>query len=126
MAKEISYIEVAFLTLIRKERNVQRLNNTIECELKTHIVTEYFDYDKFINIFNLFSLEDVKHYTLELLIGLQSLKEKGIFHRDIKPGNFLYNRQLKKGIIIDFGLAELDPHYYEAIKSQDKTQMKKK
>ena len=27
----------------------------------------------------------------ELLIGLKNLKDLGIYHRDIKPGNFLYN-----------------------------------
>jgi len=31
----------------------------------------------------------------------------GIIHRDIKPGNYLYNKETKKGVIIDFGLAEL-------------------
>lgn len=29
----------------------------------------------------------------------------GIYHRDIKPLNFLYNMHKKKGIVIDFGLA---------------------
>jgi cell division control protein 7 len=48
---------------------------------------------------------------MELLIGLRNLKELGIYHRDIKPGNFLYNPDTKRGMIIDFGLAELDPTY---------------
>ena len=47
----------------------------------------------------------------ELLIGLKQLKDLGIYHRDIKPGNFLYNPETKRGMIIDFGLAEIDPNY---------------
>ncbi len=61
--------------------------------------------------FNTFSLEEVKHYVLELLIGLKNLKDLGIYHRDIKPGNFLYNPDTRKGMIIDFGLAEIDPKF---------------
>jgi cell division control protein 7 len=45
------------------------------------------------------------------LIGLKNLKNLGIYHRDIKPGNFLYNPETRKGILIDFGLAEIDPKY---------------
>jgi cell division control protein 7 len=45
---------------------------------------------------------------IELLLGLLSLKEIGIYHRDIKPGNFLYNPETKTGVIVDFGLAEID------------------
>lgn len=56
-------------------------------------------------------MEDIKHYLIELLIGLKNLKDLGIYHRDIKPGNFLYNPETKKGMIIDFGLAELDPQF---------------
>lgn len=52
---------------------------------------------------------------IELLIGLKNLKHLGIYHRDIKPGNFLYNPQTRKGVIIDFGLAELDPKYIEKL-----------
>jgi cell division control protein 7 len=46
-----------------------------------------------------------------LLLGLKGLKQAGIFHRDIKPGNFLYSRAQKRGVLVDFGLAELDLNY---------------
>lgn len=61
--------------------------------------------------FNTFTIEEVKHYVYELLIGLKNLKDLGIYHRDIKPGNFLYNPDTKRGMIIDFGLAEIDPKF---------------
>jgi cell division control protein 7 len=50
-----------------------------------------------------------------LLKGLARLKKMGILHRDIKPSNFLYNPQLKKGIITDFGLSEVDPNFVQEL-----------
>ena len=35
------------------------------------------------------------------------MKNYGIVHRDIKHLNFLYNMKEKKGILIDFGAAEI-------------------
>lgn len=61
--------------------------------------------------FNTLPVLEVKHYIYELLLGLKELKSLGIYHRDIKPGNFLYNIEKKRGLIIDFGLAEIDPLY---------------
>ncbi len=79
---------------------------------------EYFRFKPFIVIislsqtfFNTFGIEDVKHYIYELLIGLKNLKDLGIYHRDIKPGNFLYDPETNRGMIIDFGLAEIDPKF---------------
>jgi cell division control protein 7 len=56
-------------------------------------------------------MDDVRYYLYELLKGLKNLKDLGIYHRDIKPGNFLYNIQTRQGMIIDFGLAEIDLKY---------------
>ena len=62
---------------------------------------------------------------MELLIGLKSLKDVGIFHRDIKPANFLYNPHTRKGIIIDFGLAEVDPTHQERFKAENRSLKRK-
>ena len=56
---------------------------------------------------------------------MKSLKDKGIYHRDIKPGNFLFNKEKKIGIIIDFGLAEVDKAYQDQLKLVDKSKMRK-
>lgn len=42
-----------------------------------------------------------------MLLGVRTLKSMGIFHRDVKPGNFLYNKAERKGILIDYGLSEI-------------------
>ena len=53
-------------------------------------------------------MEEVKRYLYEMLKALNNLKKLGIYHRDVKPGNFLYNPETHMGMLIDFGLAEID------------------
>lgn len=60
------------------------------------------------DIYESMSLLDLKHYISELFTGLKHVHEKGIIHRDIKPGNFLYNKKRKEGYIGDFGLAQVN------------------
>lgn len=50
-------------------------------------------------------MEEMRHYLLELLLALREMKRKGVCHRDVKPENFLYDPKLKRGMLIDFGLA---------------------
>ena len=33
----------------------------------------------------------------------------------MKPGNFLYDPESKRGMIIDFGLAEIDPKFQASL-----------
>lgn len=65
-------------------------------------------------------IEHVQHYMMELLKCMLVLKEAGIYHRDIKPQNFLYNPEKKKGVIVDFGLAELDKNFFSKVKRKFK------
>lgn len=57
----------------------------------------------------------MKHYIYELLLALKELKDLGIYHRDIKPGNFLYDLENRRGLLIDFGLAEIDIAYKDRL-----------
>jgi cell division control protein 7 len=53
-------------------------------------------------------LSEIKHYMWCILKAVEHLSNKGIMHRDIKPSNFLYDRHTKTGLLIDFGLSELE------------------
>ncbi|CAB1317767.1 unnamed protein product [Coregonus sp. 'balchen'] len=58
------------------------------------------------DIIGLLSFEEVRQYIYHLLKALQHIHQFGIIHRDIKPTNFLYNRQEKMFALVDFGLAQ--------------------
>ncbi|XP_021765791.1 serine/threonine-protein kinase RIM15-like [Chenopodium quinoa] len=81
-----------------------------ECSLKSDssdcFVLEHVEHDrpevlrKEINIFQL------QLYGYCMFKALVSLHKQGVFHRDIKPGNFLFSRKTLKGYLIDFNLAK--------------------
>ena len=43
-----------------------------------------------------------------LLEAVEHLAECGVMHRDIKPTNFLYDPASRSGLLIDFGLSEIE------------------
>jgi serine/threonine protein kinase len=57
------------------------------------------------------TLSDVRSYISQLLTGLKYVHKENIMHRDVKPGNFLYNSKRKVGYLADFGLAQVNKGY---------------
>lgn len=53
-------------------------------------------------------LPQIKSYMYSLLKAVNHLAQHGIMHRDIKPSNFLYDPKRQTGLLIDFGLSELE------------------
>ena len=53
-------------------------------------------------------INEIKHYMRTLLTAVKRLSELGVMHRDIKPTNFLYDPPTRTGLLIDFGLSEIE------------------
>lgn len=59
------------------------------------------------------SLRHIQLYMRSLFQSLQHLDSHKIIHRDIKPGNFLFNLRTEEFMLVDFGLAQLVRHTNE-------------
>ena len=96
-------------------QNIQENNDINKCnliDLKTATDIHQLiynnggiDLDKLINNnLNNFYIDDLIELFLPLLKGLVVLNNQKLIHCDIKPSNILYNSELNKLYIIDFGL----------------------
>ncbi|KAI1980358.1 Cell division control protein 7 [Ophidiomyces ophidiicola] len=71
-------------------------------------VLPYIPHQDFRCLYRTFLVEDMRFYIGSLLAALQAVHREHIIHRDIKPTNFLYDPLQKRGVLVDFGLAEHD------------------
>jgi cell division control protein 7 len=69
-------------------------------------VLPYFRHTDFREYFRHMNVSDMKIYFRSLFTALQAVHAVNILHRDIKPTNFLYEMEKKRGVLVDFGLAE--------------------
>ena len=69
-------------------------------------VLPYFRHADFREFFRQMTVPDMQIYFKSLFSALAAVHEKGILHRDIKPTNFLYEPEKRRGVLVDFGLAE--------------------
>ncbi|KAJ8063969.1 hypothetical protein OCU04_007815 [Sclerotinia nivalis] len=69
-------------------------------------VLPYFRHTDFREYFRKMKVSDMQVYFRSLFTALKAVHAQGILHRDIKPTNFLYEPERKRGVLVDFGLAE--------------------
>ncbi|CAD8184868.1 unnamed protein product [Paramecium octaurelia] len=125
VSPELIFAEIGFLKLIYGKENMPQLVNLFLIDQKIYIVIEYFTYKPFITFFATFDMMEIRRYLYELLKALNVLKQNGIYHRDVKPGNFLYNPKAGKGILIDYGLSEIDRSFVAKLIEKEKELSKK-
>lgn len=125
MSPELIFAEIGFLKLVYGKENMPQMVNLFLTDQKIYIVIEYFTYKPFITFFARFNMQQIRKYLYELLKALLILKQNGIYHRDVKPGNFLYNPATEKGILIDYGLSEIDRSYVSKLIDKEKELTKK-
>lgn len=72
-------------------------------------VLPYFEHTDFRDFYQTSSVPDIQIYFKQLFNALAFVHSRHIIHRDVKPQNFLYNTGVKRGVLVDFGLAEKAP-----------------
>ncbi|XP_044223766.1 cell division cycle 7-related protein kinase isoform X1 [Thunnus albacares] len=98
--------ELQCLTVAGGRENVMGVMYCFRKEDHVVIVMPYMEHQAIVDIIGSLSFEEVRLYIYHLLKALRHIHQFGIIHRDIKPNNFLYNRNTKMYALVDFGLAQ--------------------
>ena len=101
--REIQVLE----TLRGHPRIVTLLDYVVDPSTRTPaIVMEYVRNVEFRTLYPMLSKEDIRRYIHQILEGLAFAHSRGIIHRDIKPGNVLFDHEARQAKIADWGLAD--------------------
>ncbi|KAL2816338.1 kinase-like domain-containing protein [Aspergillus granulosus] len=104
--------ELELLHDLRGCRSVCPLITAFRHQDQVVAVLPYFPHTDFRLQYRTFMVADMRHYFRSLFTALNSVHKHEILHRDIKPTNFLYNPDLREGVLVDFGLAEREGSEY--------------
>lgn len=85
------------------------INCCIRYNESVAFIMPYLAHDRFHDFFYKMDVFEVQYYLKNLLIALRHVHKFNVIHRDVKPSNFLYNRQKRQFLLVDFGLAQQVP-----------------
>jgi len=98
--------EIELLHDLRSSPNVCPLITAFRHHDQVVAVLPYFQHSDFREYYRDMSVDDMRIYFHSLFTAVQAVHEHRIIHRDIKPTNFLYSPTHRRGVLVDFGLAE--------------------
>ncbi|XP_063633496.1 LOW QUALITY PROTEIN: cell division cycle 7-related protein kinase-like [Cydia splendana] len=97
---------------LRCLRDIGGKNHVIGVELclrnLDHVVfiMPYIPHQKFSEYVGDMDANELRQYMRALLTALRHVHTFGVIHRDVKPSNFLYDRERRRYALVDFGLAQ--------------------
>ena len=97
--------EIKILTKIQHP-NIIKLLYVYRDGDEATLVMDFIPHQSFRELIQQPTEEIIKKYMYGLLNALDCLHKHNIIHRDIKPGNYLFDPQTGQGHLIDFGLSE--------------------
>lgn len=102
--------ELEILALLRGGPSVSHLITAWRSQDQVIAVMPYVRHVDFREYYRIIPVGDLRFYFHSLLSALRWCHALNVIHRDVKPGNFLYNPATGRGTLCDFGLAEMfDP-----------------
>ncbi|KAF2157815.1 kinase-like protein [Myriangium duriaei CBS 260.36] len=98
--------ELELLHDLRSSQNVCPLITAFRHDDQVVAILPYFQHRDFREYFRDMTVDEMRTYFHSLFTAVEAVHEHKIIHRDIKPTNFLYSPATKRGVLVDFGLAE--------------------
>ncbi|KAF2765280.1 kinase-like protein [Teratosphaeria nubilosa] len=98
--------ELELLNDLKNSPNVCPLITAFRHQDQVIAILPFFPHKDFRDYYRELSVEDMRVYFYSLFTALKWTHECQIMHRDIKPTNFLYSPSQRRGVLVDFGLAE--------------------
>ncbi|KNA13122.1 hypothetical protein SOVF_119640 [Spinacia oleracea] len=98
--------ELKMLERFGGKNYVIKYEGSIKSESSDCFVLEHVEHDRPEVLKKEIDILQLQLYGYCMFRALVSLHKQGVFHRDIKPGNFLFSRKTRKGYLIDFNLAK--------------------
>uniref|UniRef100_H2YQF1 non-specific serine/threonine protein kinase n=1 Tax=Ciona savignyi TaxID=51511 RepID=H2YQF1_CIOSA len=103
--KRVEY-EIKCLKDMGGQLNVVGIDGCLRNNGEIVIIMPYVPHDKFSVLLKELTMEEIREYMRKLLQALYRVHGFNVIHRDVKPNNFLFDRETKLGGLVDFGLAQ--------------------
>lgn len=100
--------ELEILATLHSGEHVCSVVTAMRWQDQVIVVMPCIEFTDFRTMYTTCDFKEMQTYMAQLLKALAFTAERNVIHRDVKPTNFLYNRDTRHGVLVDFGLAEFE------------------